>query len=131
MSSMNSMFTISNTTQKAPPSLPFKKIKEDILGTTYSVSLVFIGTKRAKTLNTVWRKKEYIPNVLAFEVDNNTAEIYITPDIAAKEAKKYDHSEAAHIGYLFIHALLHLKGHAHGVTMESQEVAYMKKYTLS
>lgn len=128
---MRTTFSVSNTTRKATSSLPFEKIKNDILGNRYIVSLVFVGEKRAQTLNSTFRKKEYTPNVLAFEIEKNIGEIYITPSIAVKEAPEYAHSPRAHIGYLFIHALLHLKGHAHGATMEKREAAYMKKYHLS
>lgn len=128
---METTFSISNTTKHVVLPLPFKKIKEDIIGKRYSVSLVFVGAKRSQTLNMTFRKKDYTPNVLAFEVDENHGEIYITPSIAEKEAPEYDHSLRAHIGFLFIHALLHLKGHAHGATMEKREAAYLKKYRLS
>lgn len=121
-------FSVATTTKDSLPAIPFKKIKDDILGTEYVVSLVFVGEKRAASINKQWRKKDYTPNVLAFEVDENQGEIFITPKIAAKECAEYSHTLRQHIAFLFIHALLHLKGHAHGDTMERSEVAYMKKY---
>ena len=121
-------FSIAATTKDSLPAIPFQKIKNDILGTEYVVSLVFVGEKRAATINKQWRKKTYTPNVLAFEVAPDCGEIYITPKIAAKECTEYGHTERQHVAFLFIHALLHLKGHAHGDTMDRSEVAYMKKY---
>ncbi len=121
-------FSIASTTKDSLPTIPFKKIKDDILGHQYVVSLVFIGEKRAASINKKWRKKDYTPNVLAFEIDENEGEIYITPKIAAKECAEYGHTVRQHIAFLFIHALLHLEGYAHGDTMGRSEVAYMKKY---
>ena len=121
-------FSIATTTKDILPAIPFKKIKDDILGHQYVVSLVFVGEKRAASINKQWRKKTYTPNVLAFEVAPECGEIYITPKIAAKECAEYDHTLRQHLAFLFIHALLHLEGHAHGDTMERSETAYMKKY---
>ncbi|MFM2374302.1 MAG: hypothetical protein RLZZ234_297 [Candidatus Parcubacteria bacterium] len=128
---MENTFVITNTTKSPLPRLPFHEIKNRILGTKYAVSVVFCGEQRAKRINEVWRQKTYVPNVLAFEVDTGSGEIYITPKVAAREAKKYGHSVRAHIGFLFIHALLHLKGHEHGDTMEGAEKRYMKAFKIS
>jgi probable rRNA maturation factor len=128
---MEDAFVIANTTRSQTPRLPFHEIKNRILGTKYAVSVVFVGETRAKKINEAWRQKTYVPNVLAFEVEKSRGEIYITPKVAAREAKKYGHSVRAHIGFLFIHALLHLKGHAHGDTMEKAEKRYMKLFQIT
>ncbi len=128
---MEDSFVVTNATKSLVPRLPFLEMKNSILGNRYAVSLVFVGPTRAKKINESWRKKTYTPNVLAFEVDTNRGEIYICPTVAAREAAEYEHSTHEHIGYLFIHALLHLKGHDHGDTMERAEARYMKRFGLS
>ena len=35
-----------------------------------------------------------------------------------------------YIGYLFIHGLLHLKGHDHGTDMDRLEAKFVKKFNL-
>jgi probable rRNA maturation factor len=127
---MENSCSVTNTTKSPLPRLPFHEIKNRILGNQYAVSVVFVGETRARSINKAWRKKTYIPNVLAFEVANDCGEIYITPKVAAREASQYGHSVAAHTGFLFIHALLHLKGHAHGDTMEKAEKRYMKMFNI-
>lgn len=124
-----SHFTLSQTVADYPQH-PYQKMKNDILGSDYTLSLVFIGDQRARTLNIEQRGKEYIPNVLSFPLDDKTGEIYIAPSVAAREAKKFDMSPDGYVGYLFIHGLLHLKGLEHGDTMDKAEQRYLKKYRL-
>lgn len=105
-------------------------MKNDILGVSFSLSLVFVGEKRAQQLNLSNRRKTYIPNVLSFPLGEKEGEIYITPSVAKREAKKYHMTPHGYIGFLFIHGLLHLKGMPHGATMESVEKRYCAKYNL-
>ena len=112
------------------PSLPYEKIKDDILGKQYSLSLAFIGDTRAQTLNKAHRGKDYTPNVLSFPLVENAGEVFITPTIAKKEAYKFNMTPKGYIGFLFIHACLHLKGLDHGDIMEKAEKKYCKKYGL-
>lgn len=121
--------TISKTT-RTYPILPYDKMKDDVLGTSYTLSLVFVGAARAQRLNEEYRKKTYIPNVLSFPHEKNAGEIYITPIIAKREAKKFSMTPKGYIGFLFIHGLLHLKGYPHGDTMEKAEKKLVLKYAL-
>lgn len=112
------------------PSHPYEKIKNDILGKKYTLSLAFVGATRAQKLNMEHRKKSYVPNVLSFPLTEDHGEIYITPAVAKKEASKFDMSVEGYMGFLFIHALLHLKGYDHGDTMDKAEKKYCSKYNL-
>lgn len=122
-------FLISSSARKYPE-LPYEKIKDDILGKKYTLSLVFIGAVKAQRLNQEHRQKTYVPNVLSFPLTDDTGEVFITPAVAKKEAKKFSMSVTGYIGFLFIHALLHLKGLDHGDTMDTQEKRYCVKYNL-
>lgn len=117
-------------TAKTFPKLPYEEIKNDILGKGYTLSLAFIGATRAQALNVQYRKATYVPNVLSFPLDTKHGEIYITPQVARREAHKFDLSPNGYMGFLFIHGLLHLKGHLHGATMEKAEKKYISKYNL-
>lgn len=125
-----SAFSITSTVKSPYPKHPYEKIKDDILGKKYSVSLSFIGSTRAQSLNQTYRHKSYVPNVLAFPLDDAHGEIFITPTVARREAKKFSMTPDGYIGFLFIHACLHLKGHDHGATMEKAEKRYCQKYHL-
>lgn len=123
-------FSLSHTTRDYSH-LSYEQMKNDILGASYSLSLVFIGPARARRLNRTNRKKTYVPNVLSFPLDNTHGEIFITPQIAQKEAAQRSMTVHGYIGYLFIHALLHLKGIRHGDTMDTLEKMYCTKYNFS
>ena len=105
-------------------------MKDDILGKKYSVSLAFIGGIRAQALNKKHRGKDYTPNVLSFPLDSNIGEIFITPTIAKKEAHKFEMTHKGYVGFLFVHACLHLKGLDHGDVMDKAEKKWCKKYGL-
>lgn len=124
-------FSLSHTTRQAPPRLPYERMKDDILGKNYTLSLVFVGNARSRVLNQKYRNKTYPPNVLSFPLSDTTGEVYINPHRAARDAKKFDLSTRGMIAFLFIHALLHLKGLDHGDTMERAEQRFLKKYDLS
>ena len=113
------------------PMLPYETIADTILGKTYTLSLTFIGETRARRLNQEHRNASYVPNVLSFPLDTSHGEIYITPTVARREAKKFNLTEAGFIGFLFIHGLLHLKGHLHGATMEKAEKKYLTRFSIT
>lgn len=106
-------------------------MKNDVLGTSYALTLVFVGAKRARKLNSEYRNKTYVPNVLSFPLEAHTGEVYIAPIVARREAKKFNMTPRGYVGYLFIHALLHLKGYHHGGTMEKAEKRLVSKYALT
>ena len=120
---------ISSTVKKYPV-WPYNEMKKAILGASYELSLTFIGPDRAKRLNTTYRSKDYTPNVLSFPLDEKTGEIYICPAVAEKQAKEYGFTVRGHIAFLFIHGLLHLKGHAHGDTMDKLEHKFVRKFRI-
>jgi len=123
-------FSIRNMTKGKTPHLPFRDIKEAILGKKYSLSLVLIGSQRGRSLNEKFRNKTTIPNVLSFPLETTEGEIFITPARARTQAKKFGKTERQMIGYLFIHGLLHLKGMDHGSTMDKAEQRFCTQFQL-
>jgi probable rRNA maturation factor len=106
-------------------------MKNDILGKRYDLSLQFVGPSRAQKLNATYRQKTYTPNVLSFPLAPDTGEIYICPQVAVKEAAKYNLSKDGYVAYLFIHGLLHLKGHDHSDEMDKAEQKYLRKFSIA
>jgi probable rRNA maturation factor len=103
-------------------------MKEAILGKKYDLTLAFVGPKQAQSLNKAYRKKDYVPNVLSFPLTKDTGEAYICLSVAKKEYKKFGMTYDGYVGYLFIHALLHLKGLDHGEKMDKAEQKYCKVF---
>jgi probable rRNA maturation factor len=126
------MDTLSITsTVKSHPTHEYQAMKDAILGKRYNLSLVFIGQKKAAGLNEQYRKKSYSPNVLSFPLDEKNGEIFICPQVAKTQAAKYNLSTDGYVAFLFIHGLLHLKGHDHSDTMDAQEQKYLKRFHIS
>tara|TARA_B100000508_G_scaffold139986_1_gene139569 strand:+ start:5314 stop:5688 length:375 start_codon:yes stop_codon:yes gene_type:complete len=116
------------STIKQPPKLRLRPIAEAILGTGYDVTVVFVGKTRARTLNQTTRNKDYVPNVLSFPLTKQCGEVYLCPEVAAREAKNFDLSVNGYLTYLFIHGCLHLKGHDHGPKMDKLEAQYCAQF---
>ena len=124
-------FSLSHTTRSYPTQWPYEAMKQAVLGKTYELSLTFIGSTMAQTLNQTYRQKDYVPNVLSFPLNEDTGEIYICLEVAKKEARKFNLSVDGYIAYLFIHGLVHLKGHDHSDTMDKLERKYIKQFNIS
>lgn len=117
-------FLVSTNLKGAPAvaGAPLKKIKETILGKKYNLSLIFVGSKRIKKLNFIYRDKNSSTDILSFAISKEIGEIFISP----KDAKSKSNS----IPYLLIHGCLHLKGLSHGSRMNSEEKRLSKHFKL-
>lgn len=89
---------------------------------------MLIGDTKSRTLNKRYRGKDKPTNVLSFPLDENTGEIFLNADAAAREARRGGISIQQHTVFLFIHGLLHLKGLKHGATMERLEQALVRRF---
>ena len=125
---MSGNFEILNMTKGTLARVPFEKMKNEILGENYTLSLVFCGNRKSKELNKKFRNKDYPTNVLSFELDKENGEIFIAPAVVKKETEKFGKSYKNLIGYLFIHGCLHLKGMEHGSTMDKAEEKLLHKF---
>lgn len=121
-------FSVLNKTKGKLPRLPFVRMRDAVLGPDYDLSLVFVGDNESRKINIKSRGKNYIPNVLSFELDANAGEIFINPIEAKRQASDFDRTLVKFIGYLFIHGLVHLKGMTHGGTMERIEAKFRKQF---
>jgi len=111
------MPTVVNLTKKAILGVPWRKIKNAILGNEYNLSLIIAGERRMKTLNKRYRKQDYAADTLSFSYSKNQGEVFLNAENSGKKAL-----------FLFIHSLLHLKGLEHGEKMESLEQMYYNKF---
>ena len=100
------------------------------MGARYDLSLVIVGDALSKKLNLEHRKKTYTPNVLSFPVDTHTGEIFLNLKQAKREHTAREESYRYFVALLFIHSMLHLKGFAHGDTMEHEEQRLLSKFNI-
>lgn len=109
-------FSIKNKTRKLVLNVEFEKIKDEILGKEYELSLVFCGNSLSRKLNKSYRGKDGPTNVLSFPLSKNSGEIFIN----------LSRIDTFSVLELFIHGLLHLKGMEHGDIMEKAEKQLLK-----
>lgn len=91
------------------------------------IDLIFIGKKRMRDLNRIYRKKDRVTDVLSFgneddgekkfispkDADENLGEIFICMERAREQANKKGHSLKKEVAILLIHGILHLAGFDH------------------
>ena len=124
-------FSVSYTLKKGKlPSLPFKRIKEYVLGKDFDINLVFVGDRASRTLNRQFRNKDKTSNVLSFPLSSNGGDIFINLRQAERECDSFNMKRDEFVAYLFIHGLLHLKGMEHGSRMEKEEQRILDKFKL-
>lgn len=121
--------TLSISSNGTIPSMPFLALKDKILGKRYSLSIAFVTPKKAQMINMQTRNKDYIPNTLSFELSKNSGEIVLCTSVMKKQYKDFDMSYEKYVLYIVIHSMLHLKGMAHGSTMEAKEKQLLSLFT--
>ncbi len=124
----NMNFTIINETKLKLPPIDFSAIKNAALGKNYSLNLIFTTSSKIEKLNTIYRNKECPTDILSFPISKSEGEIYISEKETRVEAKKFDRDFDNFLAFLFIHGCTHLKGHDHGVIMDSIEAKLRKKF---
>lgn len=76
------------------------------------VSLAFVGDKRIKDLNRIYRKKDKVTDVLSFNGEGDfLGEIIINPLQIKRQAKEYKRSVKEELIFILVHGLLHLIGY--------------------
>lgn len=135
-----------NKTQKRINLKFCKKIDSVILrelGKNTEVSLVFVSEREMKRLNSRYRKKNKVTNVLSFAFfdDKNfikhkvkeqyLGEVVICLNYAAQEAKKYGWSPEKNLARLIIHGLLHLHGFDHKTKKEREKMENFENKTMN
>ncbi len=137
--------TITRSTKRAPKcnGARFDLMAQYALGTNakgknrYDLAVHFVGKDKIRALNTIYRKKTYVTDILSFPYDKNIGEIFIHLDKVAQKAKIFRQetgdkkiTSEIYLEQLFIHGLLHLKGYDHGSTMEKKEAQLQHKFKL-
>ena len=97
------------------------------------VTVRFVGLVEGRTLNALYRGKEYATNVLTFVYDDAVplaGDIVLCAPVLRREARSGGKSLRAHCAHLVVHGMLHLQGHDHAspreaARMEARETALL------
>jgi probable rRNA maturation factor len=98
-----------------------------------TVTVRFVGRREGRTLNALYRGKEYATNVLAFVYDEATpvrGDVVLCVPVLRQEARAQRKPLAAHCAHLVVHGILHLQGYDHDSiraarAMEARETAIL------
>ena len=93
----------------------------------------FVGLAEGRTLNALYRGKEYPTNVLTFVYDDAVplaGDIVLCVPVLRREARAGGRTLRAHCAHLVVHGMLHLQGHDHAAPreatrMEARETALL------
>ncbi len=128
---MRGNLSLTNKTRASVRGIPFLKIKEEVLGEQYELSVALLSPAQATRITKKTKGKDKASNVLAFPLSPNSGEILLCPATASKQASEYDMTPKKFLTYLFIHGCLHLKGLPHGSTMDRTEQRLLAKVSPS
>ncbi|HIP34136.1 MAG TPA: rRNA maturation RNase YbeY [Bacteroidia bacterium] len=113
--------------KKYPEKIPYKKIKDFVLGNSYELSLVFIGDKLSQKLNSEFRGVCKPTDVLTFPISDDMGEIFINLSYSEKTAKKFDREKDNFVAFLFIHGLAHILGYDHEDDFDAEDMEKFEK----
>ena len=80
------------------------------------ITIRIVDSEESKSLNNMYRKKNYSTNVLSFLIDETShliGDIVLCAPVIEKEAFEQAKSIEAHYAHLIIHGALHLYGYDH------------------
>lgn len=109
------------------------------------ITVRIVDAEEAQALNTDYRSKNYVPNVLTFEYgeigqDESGhgvlgGDVVICAPVVEREAREQGKPLKNHFAHLTIHGVLHLQGYDHiepheADIMESREAAILKRFRI-
>ncbi len=104
-----------------------RKLKDDILGKQYSLSIAYVSEEKSREINKKYRKKDKATNVLSFSLRKDKGELVLCRALIKKEAENFNKTFPEFLNFLVIHGMLHLKGFKHGKKMEKLEKKYLSR----
>lgn len=101
------------------------------------INLIFTTRKRIRELNKSHRGQDRATDVLSFNIDDSAlaesvfGEIYISADIANRQAKDYGNNFSTELLRLTCHGLLHLLGYDHIKESDASKMQQREQYFMT
>lgn len=77
-----------------------------------------------RALNKTYAQNDTPTDILSFPLSKTSGEIILCEPEVASHARAWDCPPEHYLAYLFIHGMVHLKGHSHGRIMDRLEKKY-------
>ena len=142
MAARDSAFSLSVQYATVAPDVPSRaQVRRWVaaaLESAAALSVRFVDADEARALNSDYRQKDYVPNVLTFEYGELSpgllgGDVVICAPVVAHEARDQGKPLAHHYAHMTIHGVLHLQGYDHMASddariMESRETAILRRF---
>lgn len=102
-----------------------------------NISVAFIDGKTMRALNKKWRHKDYVTDILSFNLaqsakDDLLGELLLCRSVVVRQAREHGHSVEREMQILLVHGCLHLLGYDHekageAKVMEAREAKLLAK----
>lgn len=110
-------------------------LKKARYGIDYEISISFVDEEEIKSLNTEYRNKASVTDVLSFQLYEKEdipdfgmlGDIVVCVKRAKEQAEEFGHSLDREIYYLIVHSVLHLLGYDHELEEEKVEMRMLEK----
>ena len=121
------------TPTSLPPAAALRRWSKAAQERVCAVTVRFVGTREGRTLNALYRGKDYAANVLTFVYDDAeplAGDIVLCVPVLRQEAKAQGKALGDHCAHLVVHGMLHLQGYDHDTgraarAMEARETAIL------
>ncbi|HEU4623105.1 MAG TPA: rRNA maturation RNase YbeY [Burkholderiaceae bacterium] len=101
------------------------------------ITVRFVSSKEARTLNITHRGRDYIPNVLTFNLHEGlplampvTADIVVCMSEVARQARAQRKTLPAHCAHMVVHGVLHAHGFDHGTNSQAKLMEALERFVL-
>ena len=126
---------INNTTRNKIDKKLVKRVTELFLKQNKllkkEVSIAFVGDRKIKSLNRLYRKKDQVTDVLAFEGEDDPwsstgtsflGEIIICYEQIKRQAERFSGSIDKELVFILVHGLLHLLGYQDKTELDKRKM---------
>lgn len=101
-----------------------------VLGRRFDLSLAYVTRAKMRATNRTYRSVDAPTDILSFTLSKNSGQIILCLPEVVTHAKAFAVTPKEYLPYLFIHGLIHVKGHDHGRIMDSLEQKFCNRFGL-
>jgi probable rRNA maturation factor len=98
------------------------------------LTLRFVDSKEARSLNRSFRRRDYATNVLTFDYQDTDvvhADIVVCVPVIEREARQQKKDLRAHFAHMVVHGVLHAYGLDHEIASEADRMEALERTILA
>lgn len=107
------------------------RFTDTVLGRDFDLSVAYVTRATMRRINRERRGKDSATDILSFPLSKTAGEILICLPEVVTHAEVWGTTPTQYLPYLFIHGLVHLKGHDHGAIMDREEKKYCRALSVT